>query len=67
MDFTWILIIFTIGIMLLIPSLTLIAASTIASSFGANLSKKMNIKLLQWILAVLIMATVIKIWMSILA
>ncbi|MFC5452792.1 sulfite exporter TauE/SafE family protein [Paenibacillus aestuarii] len=54
------------GHMLLIPSVALVAASLIASPLGAKLSKKMNTKILQWILAVLITATVIKIWMSIL-
>lgn len=54
------------GHMLLIPSIVLIVASTIASPIGANLSKKVNTKILQWILAGLITATVIKIWVSIL-
>ncbi|UJF35670.1 sulfite exporter TauE/SafE family protein [Paenibacillus hexagrammi] len=54
------------GHMLLIPSIALVAASLIASPLGAKLSKKINTKILQWILAVLITATVIKIWMSIL-
>ncbi|MCZ8513673.1 sulfite exporter TauE/SafE family protein [Paenibacillus filicis] len=54
------------GHMILIPSVTLVVASLIASPMGAKLSKKMNTKILQWILAVLITVTVIKIWMSIL-
>lgn len=54
------------GHMLLIPSVALVAASLIASPIGANLSKKINTRILQWILAGLITATVIKIWMSIL-
>ncbi|MCZ8515815.1 sulfite exporter TauE/SafE family protein [Paenibacillus filicis] len=54
------------GHMLLIPSIVLVVASLIASPLGAKLSKQMNTKILQWILAVLITATVIKIWISIL-
>ncbi|MEW9700914.1 sulfite exporter TauE/SafE family protein [Paenibacillus sp. SI8] len=54
------------GHMLLIPSIVLILASTIAAPIGAKLSKKINTKVLQWILAALITATVIKIWISIL-
>jgi uncharacterized membrane protein YfcA len=54
------------GHMLLIPASALVAASLIASPLGAKVSKKINTRILQWILAVLITATVIKIWMSIL-
>jgi hypothetical protein len=54
------------GHMLPIPSLVMVVASTIASPLGAKLGKKMNVKVLQWILAVLITATVIKIWADIL-
>lgn len=54
------------GHMLLIPSIVLVIASLIASPLGAKLSKQMNTKVLQCILAVLITATVIKIWISIL-
>ncbi|GAA4850706.1 sulfite exporter TauE/SafE family protein [Paenibacillus vulneris] len=54
------------GHMLLIPSIALVAASLIASPLGAIVSKKLNTKILQWILAGLITATVIKIWISIL-
>lgn len=54
------------GHMLLIPSIVLVAASLIASPIGAKISKKMNTKILQWILAALITATVIKIWLDIL-
>lgn len=53
------------GHMLLVPSIVLVIASTIASPIGARLSKKINTNILQWILAVLITATVIKIWFSI--
>jgi uncharacterized membrane protein YfcA len=54
------------GHMLLIPSIVMVVASTIASPLGAMISKKLNTKLLQWILAALIVATVIKIWLDIL-
>jgi len=54
------------GHMPLIPSIVMVAASMIAAPIGAQLSKKMNTKALQWILAALIAATVIKIWIDIL-
>jgi uncharacterized membrane protein YfcA len=54
------------GHMLLIPSLVMVAASIVASPMGAHLGQKMNVKVLQWILAALITATVIKIWLDIL-
>ncbi|RKN81921.1 sulfite exporter TauE/SafE family protein [Paenibacillus ginsengarvi] len=54
------------GHMLLIPSIVMVVASTIASPIGAKFSKKLNIKVLQWILAALIAATVIKIWFDLL-
>lgn len=54
------------GHMLLIPSLVMVVASIVASPLGAKLGKKMKVKVLQWILAALITATVIKIWMDIL-
>jgi uncharacterized membrane protein YfcA len=54
------------GHMLLIPSLVMVAASIVASPMGAYLGQKMNVKVLQWILAALITATVIKIWLDIL-
>ncbi|TBL76372.1 sulfite exporter TauE/SafE family protein [Paenibacillus thalictri] len=54
------------GHMLLGPAVVLVAASLIASPLGAALSKKTNTKALQWILAALITATVVKIWISIL-
>ena len=41
-------------------------ASMIASPLGAKLGKKMKVKVLQWVLAALITATVIKIWVDIL-
>ncbi|MED0680864.1 sulfite exporter TauE/SafE family protein [Aneurinibacillus thermoaerophilus] len=54
------------GHMLLIPSFVMVVASIVASPLGAKLGKKMKVKVLQWILAALITATVIKIWVDIL-
>lgn len=54
------------GHMLLIPSILMVIASIIASPLGAKSGQKMNVKVLQWILAGLITATVIKIWLDIL-
>lgn len=54
------------GHMLLVPSIVMVIASTIAAPVGAKISKNLNAKLLQWILAILIIATVIKIWLDIL-
>lgn len=48
------------------PALIMVVASLIASPLGANFGKKMNTKILQWILALLILATSIKIWSDIL-
>lgn len=55
------------GHMLLIPSLVMIVASVIGSPIGARLGQRMNVKMLQWLLSGLITATVIKIWLDILA
>lgn len=49
-----------------IPALILVAASLIASPIGAKVGQKMNTKVLQWILACLILATAIKIWWGLL-
>lgn len=54
------------GHMLLFPSIVMVVASILASPLGAKAGQKMNVKLLQWILAALITATVIKIWIDIL-
>lgn len=54
------------GHLLLIPSVVMIVASIIASPLGATLGKQLNIRVLRMILAVLITATVIKIWIDIL-
>lgn len=44
------------------PALVMVVASLIASPLGAHAGKKMNTKVLQAILALLILATAIKIW-----
>ncbi|MBM7660192.1 putative membrane protein YfcA [Bacillus mesophilus] len=48
------------------PALIMVIASLIASPLGVTVGKKVNTKFLQWILAALILATSIKIWMDIL-
>jgi len=48
------------------PAAVMVVASLIASPLGAMSGKKMNTKVLQVILAVLILITAIKIWMDIL-
>jgi uncharacterized membrane protein YfcA len=53
------------GHMLLMPSVIMVIASLLAAPLGAMVGQKLNVKLLQWVLAVLIMATVIKIWWDI--
>ncbi|MFD1174313.1 sulfite exporter TauE/SafE family protein [Oceanobacillus picturae] len=53
------------GQVLFIPALIMIIASLIASPLGAHLGKKVNTKILQWILATLIFGTAIKIWLDI--
>src|SRR5699024_4367221 len=47
------------------PAVIMIIASLIAAPLGAKLGQKTNTKLLQWILALLILATAIKIWAEI--
>jgi len=42
----------------------MIVASVLAAPIGAKLGQKMNTKALQWILAILILGTAIKIWMD---
>lgn len=54
------------GHMLFIPSLVMVIASLIAAPIGAMISKKLNVKMLQWILIALILATVLKVWTDIL-
>ena len=48
------------------PAVIMIVASLIAAPLGAKTGKRMNTKILQWILAALILATAIKIWVDIL-
>lgn len=48
------------------PAAIMIVASILAAPLGAKVGQKMNTKYLQWILAGLILATAIKIWMDIL-
>ncbi|RIW34729.1 sulfite exporter TauE/SafE family protein [Bacillus salacetis] len=49
-----------------VPALIMVVASLIASPLGAMAGKKVNTKILQYILAFLILGTAIKIWMDIL-
>ena len=54
------------GQILFIPAAIMIVASLIASPIGAKVGQKMNTKILQWILAILIFGTAIKVWLDIL-
>ncbi|MFL0362215.1 sulfite exporter TauE/SafE family protein [Pseudobacillus sp. 179-B 2D1 NHS] len=54
------------GQVLFVPAIIMIIASVIASPLGAKAGQKMNTKTLQWLLAILIAATAIKIWLDIL-
>ncbi|OAB43335.1 sulfite exporter TauE/SafE family protein [Paenibacillus antarcticus] len=47
-----------------LPAIIMIVASLLAASLGAKVGKKLNAKALQAILAVLILATAIKIWID---
>lgn len=53
------------GQILYAPAIVLIVASLIAAPLGANAGKKMNTKVLQSILSILILVTAIKIWFDI--
>ncbi|WP_349409193.1 sulfite exporter TauE/SafE family protein [Pseudalkalibacillus sp. SCS-8] len=53
------------GQVLLVPAIIMVIASLIASPLGAHAGKRVNTKILQWILALLIVATSIKIWLDI--
>ncbi|HLQ71965.1 MAG TPA: TSUP family transporter, partial [Bacillota bacterium] len=53
------------GQIILLPAAIVIIASLIASPLGAKIGKQMNTKLLQWILAILILGTAIKVWTDI--
>jgi len=50
------------GQVLLIPAIIMVVASLIGAPIGANVGKKMQTKVLQAILAILILATAVKIW-----
>ncbi|MBY8912060.1 sulfite exporter TauE/SafE family protein [Bacillus sp. YC2] len=52
------------GQVLFVPALVLIAASLIASPIGVKVGQKVNTRFLQWILALLISAAAIKIWLD---
>ncbi|PSA93894.1 hypothetical protein C6371_02255 [Bacillus atrophaeus] len=52
------------GQILFVPALVLIIASLIASPIGAKVGQKVNTKFLQGVLALLISATAIKIWLG---
>ncbi|MGG4109210.1 sulfite exporter TauE/SafE family protein [Bacillus subtilis] len=54
------------GQVLFVPALVLMIASLIASPIGASVGQKVNTKFLQWVLAQLIGATAIKIWLELL-
>jgi uncharacterized protein len=54
------------GDVLVLPSLILVIASIFAAPVGAKVSKRLNAKVLQVVLALLILVTDIKIWMDIL-
>ncbi|MGW6085048.1 sulfite exporter TauE/SafE family protein, partial [Bacillus subtilis] len=54
------------GQVLFVPALVLMITSLIASPIGASVGQKANTKFLQWILALLISATAIKIWLELL-
>lgn len=56
----------TTGQVLLWPAVVMVIASLIAAPIGANLSKKIKPKILEYILAALIMATAVKIWIELL-
>ncbi|SDQ95528.1 sulfite exporter TauE/SafE family protein [Virgibacillus salinus] len=53
------------GQVLFIPAIIMIVASLIASPLGAKFGQKVNTKILQWTLAILILGTAIKIWLDI--
>ena len=46
------------------PAVIMIIASIIAAPIGAKVGQKMNVKVLQWLLAVLILGTAVKIWVD---
>lgn len=46
------------------PASVMIVASILAAPLGAKIGQKMNTKVLQWMLAILILGTAIKIWLD---
>lgn len=50
---------------LFIPAIVMVIASIIGSPLGVATGKRMNTKVLQWMLAILIFASAIKIWLDI--
>ncbi|WP_423802309.1 sulfite exporter TauE/SafE family protein [Neobacillus sp. SAB-20_R2A] len=56
----------TTGHVDLLPALILVVASLLAAPIGANAGKRMNTKILQMIMGILILAVAIKVWMDIL-
>lgn len=54
------------GQVLFVPALVLMITSLIASPIGASVGQKVNTNFLQWVLAQLIGATAIKIWLELL-
>lgn len=55
------------GQVLLIPAIVMVIASIIGSPLGVATGKRMNTKILQWILAILIFASAVKIWIDIIS
>lgn len=53
------------GQVLLIPAVIMVIASLIGAPLGVSTGKRMNTKALQWILALLIFASALKIWFDI--
>ncbi|MEH7419231.1 sulfite exporter TauE/SafE family protein [Neobacillus drentensis] len=56
----------TTGQVAILPSLIMVAASLIASPIGANAGRRVNTKVLQIIMGILILTTAVKTWMTIL-
>ncbi|MGE5702466.1 MAG: sulfite exporter TauE/SafE family protein [Clostridia bacterium] len=52
------------GDVLLWPSVIMVIASILAAPIGATVSKRINTKVLQWILSALIFGTAVKIWVD---
>jgi len=54
------------GQVLLVPAIVMIVASFIAAPLGVTKAKQMNVMILQWILAILIFLSAVKIWSDLL-